>query len=497
MAEPLQVEGGLIAGVDGSAGRGRAYRGIPFAAPPVGNLRWKPPQPVIPWQGVRQADTYAPQCVQPERSPDSVYAEFTGVQPMSEDCLYLNVFTPAQTAGAKLPVMVWFHGGGFLQGSGANPTFVRGSLTGHGVVLVTFNYRVGPFGFFAHPELTAESPQRSSGNYGLLDMAAALRWVQHHIGVFGGDAGNVTIFGQSAGAAGVVDMMAAPQTRDLFAKAIAQSFGVTDMATLAQAEEAGAAFAQTLARNVAALRALSAQDLLQACLDHQARFWPIAEGWFMPEPVRDIFAAGGQRRVPFLSGWNADEGTTFGYAHSAASFRRRLAEQFGIRSAEAERLYPARDDAQARASSMALIGDTLLAQGAHAAARSHAASGAPTFVYHFVQPHPFGKGQTCCEIDPISELGAFHSAEYPYVLGTLDVLTRNWSDADRQLSLLMQRYWANFARTGNPNGDDLPAWPAFDPNADTVLELGTNPHLKSVPRLEQLDFIEQFGAEVP
>lgn len=213
--------------------------------------------------------------------------------------------------------------------------------------------------------------------------------------------------------------------------------------------------------------------------------------------MRAIYAAGRQQRVPFLAGWNADEGTTFGHARSAASFRRRLAEQFGARAEEAERLYPARGDVQAKASSMALVGDTLFAQGSHAAARSQAASGAPTFVYHFVQSHPFGDGQTCCEIDPISALGAFHSAEYPYVFGTLDVLTRNWSDADRQLSLLMQRYWTNFAKTGNPNGDGLPAWPVFEPNADTVLELGTNPHLTRMPRLKQLDFVERHGTEMP
>lgn len=497
MLETVRVDGGLLAGVREPGGRTTAYRGIPYAAPPVGALRWRPPQPAAAWAGVRRADSFAPQCVQPGRAPDSVYAEYSGTQAMSEDCLYLNVFTPARGAGERLPVMVWFHGGAFLQGSGSNPVFVRGDLAEQGVVLVTFNYRLGPFGFLAHPALSAESAQGSSGNYGLMDMAVALQWVRRNIAAFGGDTENVTLFGQSAGAAGVIDMMASPRTAGLFAKAMVHSFGTTGMATLAQAEQAGAAFARQLRADLPDLRSRGAQELLQASLGRGLRFSPIVDGWFMPEPVRDIFAAGRQRRVPLVAGWNADEGSAFGFAPDAAGLRQRLATQFPGHSAQAEHFYPATDDGAARASGRALFGDTLFAQGTHAAARSQAAAGVPTYLYHFVRAQPFAEGHACREISPARDLGAFHSAEYPYVFGTLDVLTRPWTAEDRQLSRLMQGYWTRFARTGDPNGDGAPAWPRFEPGRPTVLELGAQPRRIAVPRQEHLAFIERCGPDLP
>ncbi|MBW8858092.1 MAG: carboxylesterase family protein, partial [Bradyrhizobium sp.] len=216
----VAVDGGLVHGRFDPKREARAFLGIPYAAPPLGALRWKPPQPVARWDGVRPAHAFSPQCLQAGRPDDSVYGEFAGRQPMSEDCLYLNVWSAAPAADAGWPVMVWFHGGAFQQGSGANPVFVEGDLPRHGVVLVTFNYRLGPFGFMAHPELTAEADGAGSGNYGLLDMTAALGWVRRNIAAFGGDPDRVTVFGQSAGAGGIVDLMAAPRSRGLFARAI-------------------------------------------------------------------------------------------------------------------------------------------------------------------------------------------------------------------------------------------------------------------------------------
>ena len=331
----VAVDGGRISGRrEGQAGV-RAFLGIPYAAAPVGALRWRPPQPVAPWHGVRPAQALAPQCLQPKRPADSVYAEYAGVQPMSEDCLYLNVWSAAPAAGARWPVMVWFHGGAFKQGAGSNPVFVRGNLAEQGVVLVTFNYRLGPFGFMAHPGLSAESAARSSGNYGLLDMAAALGWVRRNIAAFGGDPDQVTLFGQSAGAAGIVDLMAAPRARGLFARAIAHSFGVTPMKTLAEAERSGADFAGRIgAAGADELRRLDAETLLARYQESGKHWMPIVDGDFITAPVRDTFVEGREAPVPFLTGWNAAEGTTFPAAADAAGLRERLRARFGERAAD-------------------------------------------------------------------------------------------------------------------------------------------------------------------
>jgi para-nitrobenzyl esterase len=484
----VSVGGGLVAGLPADANGVHAYLGIPYAAPPVGALRWRAPQPVRSWHGVRGATVLAPQCLQAARAPDSVYAEFAGNQPMSEDCLYLNVWTAAPRADAGLPVMVWIHGGAFQQGSGGNPVFVRGDLPRQGVVLVTLNYRLGPFGFMAHPALTQEAGGHS-GNYGLLDIEAALRWVRHNIARFGGDPSQVTIFGQSAGAAAVVDMMAAPRTRGLFARAVAQSFGVTEMASLQQAEASGQAFADRVDGDIARLRELDGAALLQAYLAQAERWMPIVDGEFITRPVRETFAARDEAHVPLLTGWNADEGTTFPAASGVVELRQRLNARFGERAAAAEQFYPHRNDAQARAASLALTGDELFAAGVWAAARAHAKV-APTYLYHFDHPHPFADDQRYREADKASDLGVFHSSEYPFVFGTTAELTRRWGEADRRMTGLMQRLWLQFAKTGNPNGPEPPRWPRFDDTRPTVLRLASATSLIDVPRRAHLSFVQ-------
>lgn len=486
----VAVEGGLVAGKREGTGEVRAFLGIPYAAAPLGPLRWRPPQPAAAWRGVRPARALAPQCLQPKRPADSVYAEYAGIQPMSEDCLYLNVWTAAPSAGARWPVMVWFHGGAFQQGAGSNPVFVRGDLPRHGVVLVTFNYRLGPFGFMAHPGMSEESPQSASGNYGLLDMAAALGWVQRNIAAFGGDPERVTLFGQSAGAAGIVDMMAAPRARGLFARAIAQSFGVTHMTALADAERSGAAFADRIgATSPTALREIDAESLLSRYQESGERWMPIVDGDFITEPVRTTFAEGREAPVPFLTGWNADEGTTFPAAADTSALRRRLRASFGERAGDAEKFYPCSSDAEARATSLALVGDELFAGGVWQAARAQARI-APTYVYYFDHPQPFRTEQHFSEADDPAALGVFHSAEYPYVFGSTAVLTRDWGSADRRMTELMQTYWLQFAKHGDPNGTALPHWPPFvDAGASpTVMRLAPEPGLIDVPRREQLTF---------
>jgi para-nitrobenzyl esterase len=488
----VRIDSGLLAGVRDAAGGVDAWLGVPYAAAPVGALRWRPPAPVPAWDGVRAADRLAPQCMQPGRAADSVYAEFSGVQAMSEDCLTLNVRAPVQQATSsppnKLPVMVWIHGGAFQQGSAANPVFTRGDLPRHDVVLVTINYRLGPFGFMAHPELSAEGGG-SSGNYGLQDMAAALRWVQRNIAVFGGDPAQVTVFGQSAGAHGVVALMASPEARGLFRHAIAQSFGISPTPGLADAEAEGRAFAEAAgAAGIAELRALSAEALLERYLARPARFMPIVDGRFLDATLAETFAAGRQQAVPFLTGWTRDEGSAFPGLADAPQFRARLAQRFGERAAAAEELYPAGDDAQAAKSSRELFGDQLFGAGVLAAAKAQRAV-APTFVYHFDHVQPFEPGQRFREADPASALGVFHSSDYPYVFGSTGELTRAWGADDARMTALMQGYWCNFARAGDPNGAGLPAWPRFEDGQPTLLRLAPEPAPIDVPRLAHLRFL--------
>jgi para-nitrobenzyl esterase len=483
------VAGGQIAGRREPGGV-RAWLGVPYAAAPVGTLRWRPPSPVPAWHGVRPTQALAPQSIQPERPADSVYAEYAGRQPMSEDCLYLNVWSTAPP-GERWPVMIWIHGGAFQQGAGSNPVFVRGDLARHGVVLVTFNYRLGPFGFMAHPALSAESAEGASGNYGLLDMAAALGWVRRHITGFGGDPEQVTLFGQSAGAAGVIDLMATARTRGLFARAIAQSFGVTPMATLAAAEQSGLAFTARIGTNdLAALRALPAEAVLARYPEHGERWMPIVDGALIERPVITTFATQREQRVPLLIGWNRDEGTTFPGAADAAHLRARLATRFGPRARPAEALYPLASDAEALASSLDLVGDELFAWGAWRAACDHARI-APTWLYHFAHAQPFAADQSYSEARHARDLGVFHSSEYPYVFGSTGVLTRDWGEADRRVTALMQSAWLAFAKTGRPEGAGLPAWPTFDDGAPTVMHLSAEPALGGVPRREHLEFVDR------
>lgn len=485
----VQVDAGLLRGSrDGAV---RVFRGIPYAAAPVGRLRWRPPQPVPGWEGVRDATRFAPQCVQPPRPADSVYAEYAGVQPMSEDCLYLNVWTAAPDARAGWPVLVWIHGGAFQQGAGSNPVCVEGDLPRQGVVLVTLNYRLGPFGFLAHPGLSAEG-DGASGNYGLQDIVAALHWVRRHIEAFGGDPERVTVFGQSAGGAAILDLMASPQAQGLFRHAISQSFGVTPMHPLEEAESSGARLGAALhAPRLEDLRAVPAQALLAASLQQPDGWMPIVDGRLLRAPPIDVFARGEQQRIPLLTGWNADEGTAFPAIGTRAAFRAELERRYGPRTEEAAELYPASTEREARQASRALTGDELFALGVWRAARSHTRV-APTWLYHFDHPQPFHARQVYREADPAGALGVFHGSESPYIFGSTGVLTRDWQPADAQVQRILQDHWLAFARTGTP---DLPRgarWPRYDDAEPTVMRLGAAPRPGPLPRRAQLEFLDAF-----
>ncbi len=480
----VRTHSGMLSGTEVSDVR--VFKGIPYAAPPVDELRWQPPQPVEPWSGVRTADSFAASCMQDPPPPGSFYQLefFEVVEPMSEDCLYLNVWTPAAAAGEKRPVIVWIHGGAFRQGSGSMSTFDGTGLATKGLVVVTINYRLGVFGLLAHPELTAESPHHASGNYGLLDQLAALEWVRRSIEAFGGDADNVTIVGQSAGAASINQLMASPLAVGLFQKAILQSgsaFAFGGSPDLATAEQSGVEFAETIgAPSLAALRALPADTV--HVRGRRASVSTVVDGFVLEDDARTVFNEGRQVAVPMLTGSTADEGTPmFGPGMTTEAYREMAARNYGD---EAERyldLYPAASDEDAGLMFGAAFADRL-AWGAHTLARLHAQStGEDVFVYYFTRIPP-GRDS--------DRYRSYHSAELVYVFDTLEAVNRPWTSVDRRIADQMSSYWANFATTGNPNGNDLPEWPAYDASTPRVLEIGDRVEVTSVLDPEILRFYD-------
>jgi para-nitrobenzyl esterase len=470
-----------------------AFLGIPFAAPPVGEARWKEPQQVASWQEPRKATAFAPQCMQPGRSKTSVYYEYAGDQPMSEDCLYLNVWAPSDPGEGKLPVMVWIYGGGFQQGSAANPVFDGAQLAARGVVVVSVNYRVGIFGFLAHPELTAESAHHASGDYGLLDQVAGLQWVKRNAAAFGGDADNVTIFGQSAGAASVTYLFASPLARGLFAHGIAESVGFVNKAipTLANGEKKGGDLVDKLrAHSLAELRRVPAEKLLET----KVAASPIVDGYFLPADPYAIFVQNKEAPVPLLAGWNADEGATFPHAKTLAAYQQWVHQKYADIADRVLELYPARDDEEAKAAAKAIVRDSLFAWGPWSAARQHAKNGHPSYLYFFSHPQPLPAGLNFDEIDSADGLGTFHSSEYPYIFGTLDVLSRDWTDADRQLSDRLQSYWVAFAYAGSPNAPGMPRWPQLDATGETTMHLGDKTGAGPVPNLDRLRLFDTLAS---
>jgi para-nitrobenzyl esterase len=470
-AETVAVQGGAILGTASADGAVARYLGVPFAAAPVAGLRWRPPQPVAPWQGVLETTHTAPACPQPLPAPGSFYQTefFRTSERQSEDCLYLNVWSPAHRAADKLPVMVWFYGGGFVQGSGSLPSFDGTALARHGVVVVTINYRLGPLGFLALPALDAESPNHVSGNYGLLDMIAALRWVRDDIAGFGGDAGNVTIFGQSAGALGVNAMMASPLAHGLFRRAIVESdpmFGMADpMQTLAQAETGGVIFAHAIGvEALDDLRMVPSTELIRVMGTGAIRFGlrPNVDGHVLPHDLPETIASHRGNGSSLLIGTNYDEGTELLPPTTPDALALLAQRRFGAQGDAIAKLYAGTDDASATSMQDRMQSDYLFAASAREAL-AFSGEGSPAYLYRFTRLAPGS--------DPI-KVGAFHSAELAYVFGTQASIDRPWSARDRELSEQMQSYWTNFAKTGDPNGEGLPAWPRFDAAQQEAMQLG-------------------------
>jgi len=454
------TEQGMVRGKLVNDGTIKAFLGLPYAAPPVGDLRWKAPAPPAAWKGVRDASQFAHRC---EQWP--IWTDYLFLDPgPSEDCLYLNVYAPAGAKPAgKLPVMVWIHGGGYTAGAGSEPRYNGAALAAKGVVLVTINYRLGVFGFLASEDLAKEGGG-SAGNYALMDMVAALRWVKQNIAAFGGDAGNVTIFGESAGSFAVCTLMAAPDARGLFHKAIGESgaaFGnVLSLSTLAVRAPRDRQWTESLgAKNLAELRALPTDKVIEAASKKPVGwFSPVIDGRFLPEGVAETYAAGKQAHVPTIIGWNRDERAgTLSKGMTVEKWRAFAAEHFGKQAEQFLAAFPGNSDAEAVQSADRYTTDAFIALGAWKWAEAQSQSGgAPVYRYRFDLPatpsetHPEGKY-------------AFHSDELEYVFGTLDARHgATWRLEDRRLSEQIAGYWTNFARTGDPNGKGLPHWPRYD-----------------------------------
>ncbi len=465
-ADPLTVKTtqGKVHGKPINDGKVRAFLGIPYATPPVGDLRWRPPQPAAKWKGVRNATSYGARCMQVP-FPDMIFQDAG----MSEDCLYLNVFTPANARGnRKLPVMFWIHGGGYSSGSASEPRHNGDFLPTKGVVLVTINYRLGVFGFLDTEELMKEG-DGAAGNYGLMDMIAALHWVQGNIAGFGGDPSNVTIFGESAGSIAVSTLMASPLAHGLFTKAIGESgsalgdeFGGR---TVAQVAAVDTDWAQSLGtKSLAELRAMHPETILEDSNRNRApKFRPVIDGRVLTEPVADTYAEGKQAHIPLLAGWNRDEGS-FAAARgmTAAQWKSEAEKRFGDRASEFLELYPGSSDEQALRSAIDFSGDTFIAFDTWKWIEAHVKTGdAPVYRYHFELAAPPSK---------FHDAFAFHSDDIEYVFRTLDTRPGAvWRPEDRKLSEEMMDYWTNFAKTGDPNGPGLPQWPQYNKTSEVLI----------------------------
>ena len=462
----LTVEGGKLKGVaETGATPIQIFRGVPFAAPPVADLRWREPRPVVPWSGIRQATEFGPRCMQQPLFSDMMFRSAA----TSEDCLYLNVWTPAKVDGSpnhKLPVLMYIYGGGFMAGDSSEKRYDGAALARCGIVVVTMNYRLGVFGFFAHPELTAGSPHHASGNYGLLDQVAAIAWVKRNIAAFGGNPNRITIGGESAGSISVSALMASPLSRGEIAGAIGESGAMMQKLTphpLAEAESKGAAFAQSIgASTLAALRTMPADKLLAAQgAAKDTAFDPVIDGYFLTEPPSVTFSHGKAAHVPLLVGSNSQEApgsTVFGDgAPTITNYRGGLIRLLGDKADAVFALYPARTDADVLPIATALASDDFLALPTWKWFDLQRRRGAPTYYYYFTRVRPRFVADTSGDPPP---WGAVHSAEIEYALGNLDTNPLYvWTDDDRKVSSTMSAYFANFIKTGNPNGRNLPLWP--------------------------------------
>ncbi len=494
----VSVTGGRVEGVltDGIA----SFKGIPFAAPPLRELRWRAPQPVRPWRGIKKADHFGPSCMQ-----DPNFAKLFGAPPaISEDCLYLNVWTPAHSPSAKLPVMVWIYGGGFVGGMTSIPAYDGTQFAKQGVVLVSIGYRLGVFGFLADTELNSESPDHVSGNYGLLDMIAGLEWVKANIERFGGDPSRVTIFGESAGGIAVSMLAVAPPARGLFQRGISESGGNMapprfaneageNVRTLASAQAAGQRFLEKLGvRDIAAARALPAEAIQKALGPGlQGGFWPVLDGVILPGDEYNLYREGRFNDTPVLVGTNADEGRIFAPAGmTPARFEAQVRAGYGNDARAVLAAYPYATDSEAEQSARDLARDSTFAWGTWAWALLQSEKGKGRAYLYYFDRH-----------SPQAPLGPTHASEIGYVFGNLggpgggpSGLRGPPGPADIALSKLIQTYWVNFAKTGDPNAPGLPIWPAFTASSQQAMFLDEHAAAHPVPNTRQIRTLDGYFA---
>jgi len=480
-----------VTGTSGASPDVRVFKGLPFAAPPVGERRWRAPEPPAKWDGVRAADHFSANCMQ--RSANGAafppYGGDRSATTMGEDCLYLNVYTAAAAATEKRPVMVWIHGGAYTSGAGA--IYEGEELARKGVVVVTVNYRLGVFGFLAHPELSKESAHHVSGNYAFLDQIAALRWVQKNIAAFGGDPSRVTIFGESAGSWSVNNLVATPLSKGLFQRAIGESgaqFTITR--TLTAAEQAGARFAEAGgAATLAALRGMSGP----AVNDLQGfQTSATVDGYVFPTDVLTIFKTGKQNDVPTLIGSNSDEGSIFTRdTTTLASFHQQIERQMGPNAEAYLKLYPAATDQEARKAQAASMRDQTFGWEMRTWARFQTQTGkSKVYLYYLSQAPP---------LENAAWLGAQHGAEIPYAFNWPNGKWSSmvpWTAADRALAEQVSSYWVNFATTGDPNGKGLPVWAPYSARDNRAMALKTPIEMVPVPHNAALDFLDEHNARV-
>jgi len=513
----VKIPAGTLEGTGRQASGVRSFKGVPFAQPPVGNLRWKEPQPVAAWTGTRAAKAFGPRCMQQPIYGDMGFRS----NGMSEDCLYLNVWTPAKAANEKLPVLVYFFGGGFQAGDGSESRYDGESMAAKGIVSITVNYRLGVFGFFAHPELTKESAHHVSGNYALFDQNAALKWVQLNIAAFGGDPRRVTIAGESAGSIAVSAQMASPLSKDLIAGAIGESGSILAALSpvpLRDLEQEGTKFADSIGkRDLASLRAVDANQLLELNGKRTGpRFGTVIDGYFFPESPVAIFAAGKQAHVPLLAGWNSEESNARGVLGqeppTPENLEKAIHRLYGEHSAEVAKLYPSTNDEQARDVATELAGDRFIGYSTwkwiDLAGKT---GGKPVYRYYFARPRPAMRpemGNATAGLAggvirtpgqpttprPVPR-GAVHSAEIEYALGNLDGnKTYAWTPEDYKVSATMQQYFANFIKTGDPNGPGLAKWPAANQGPVQFLQIDVNTRAEPARHEERYHLLDKLAA---
>lgn len=474
----IEVEGGKISGLMNNDKTVESFKGIPFAAPPIGDLRWRAPQPVQPWNGVLACTKFSASPMQAKPVPFSMWSEefLIPTEPISEDCLYLNVWTANKNKKSKQPVLVWIYGGGFGSGGSACPIYDGEALAKKGIVVVSINYRVGVFGFFAHPDLN-----EPSGNFGILDQIAALQWVKKNIAAFGGDPDQVTIAGQSAGSMSVNTLVASPLAVGLFNKAIAQSGGnfTRGNPSKSDAEKEGLKYAALFGvKNVAELKKVDAELLMKKFIGIRG---PYIDGHVLPEHILDIFQKANQNKVALLVGWNQDEGLLMGPAKSAVNFKKDIQQQFGTKADAFLNYYPAATDEESKQSQLDLSRDQIFGMPGYVWATFQSTQSLPVYVYRFTRIVP-AEGV-------YKQFKAFHTGEVPYSFDNLRFVKRPWEPVDHELAKSMSDYWVSFVKTGNPNHSKALSWPLFNAKDKTTLYFNSKNKVAPMEDGDRLNFL--------